>query len=228
MSAPDSTSCEACPMTSLPAYPHDMNVTGTLYIISAPSGAGKTSLVKRLLASFPDVEVSVSHTTRPSRRGERDGVDYYFVDTATFRALAQEGVFLEYAQVFDYYYGTSRHAVTERLRSNLDVILEIDWQGAQQVRVHAPEACSIFILPPSRDTLRQRLERRGQDDRAVIERRMHDAITEISHYDEFDYIVVNDAFERALATLQAIFIARRQRRDCQVWQQRELIQALLS
>jgi len=205
-----------------------MNVTGTLYIVSAPSGAGKTSLVKQLLASLPNVEASVSHTTRPRRPGEQDGVDYYFVNMTTFRALAQEGVFLEYAQVFDYYYGTSRHAVTERLRSNLDIILEIDWQGAQQVRARAPEACSIFILPPSRDTLRQRLERRGQDDAAVIERRMRDAVTEISHYDEFDYIVVNDDFERALAALQAIFIARRQRRDYQVQQQRELIQALLS
>ncbi len=205
-----------------------MSVTGTLYIISAPSGAGKTSLVKRLLATVPDVEVSVSHTTRPSRPGERDGVDYYFVDAATFQALVQTGVFLEYAQVFDYCYGTSRHAVAERLRSGLDVILEIDWQGARQVRARAPEACSIFILPPSRETLRQRLEQRGQDDEAVIERRMRDAVAEISHYDEFDYLVVNDDFERALAALQAIFIARRQRRDCQLRRQHELIQALLS
>jgi guanylate kinase len=174
------------------------------------------------------VEVSVSHTTRPSRPGERDGVDYYFVDAATFQALVQAGVFLEYAQVFDYYYGTSRHAVAEQLRSGLDVILEIDWQGARQVRARAPEACSIFILPPSRETLRQRLRQRGQDDEAVIERRMCDAVAEISHYDEFDYIVVNDDFERALAALQAIFIARRQRRDCQLLRQRELIQALLS
>jgi len=205
-----------------------MSVTGTLYIISAPSGAGKTSLVKRLLATVPEVEVSVSHTTRPARPGEHDGVDYYFVDVATFQALVQTGMFLEHAQVFDYCYGTSRHAVAEQLRSGLDVILEIDWQGARQVRARAPEVCSIFILPPSRETLRQRLEQRGQDDAAVIERRMRDAVTEISHYDEFDYLVVNDDFERALAALQAIFIARRQRCDCQVQRHRELIRALLS
>ena len=205
-----------------------MSVTGTLYIISAPSGAGKTSLVRRLLATVPDVEVSISHTTRPARPGERDGVDYYFVDLATFQALAQAGVFLESAQVFDYCYGTSRHAVAERLRSGLDVILEIDWQGARQVRERAPDACSIFILPPSRETLRQRLEQRGQDDKAVIDRRMRDAVAEIAHYDEFDYIVINDDFERALTALQAIVIARRQRHDYQVWRQRELIRALLS
>lgn len=205
-----------------------MSITGTLYIISAPSGAGKTSLVKQLLATVPDVEVSVSHTTRPVRSGEHDGVDYYFVDLATFQALAQAGVFLESAQVFDYCYGTSRHAVNERLHSGLDVILEIDWQGARQVREHAPDACSIFILPPSRETLRQRLEQRGQDDKTVIDRRMRDAMTEISHYDEFDYIVINDDFERALNALQAIVIAGRQRRDRQLRRHCELIRDLLS
>ena len=205
-----------------------MSVTGTLYIISAPSGAGKTSLVRRLLATVPAVEMSVSHTTRPARPGERDGVDYYFVNLATFQALAQAGVFLESAQVFDYCYGTSRHEVNERLRSGLDVILEIDWQGARQVREHAPHACSIFILPPSLDTLRQRLEQRGQDDKVVIDRRMQDAIAEISHYDEFDYIVINDEFESALTALQAIVIARRQRRDRQLQRYPELIRALLS
>lgn len=199
-----------------------------MYIISAPSGAGKTSLVKQLLATVPDIKVSVSHTTRPARPGERDGVDYYFVDSATFQALAQAGVFLESARVFDYRYGTSRHAVNERLSSGIDVILEIDWQGARQVREHIPDACSMFILPPSLDTLRRRLEQRGQDDKAVIDRRMRDAMAEISHYAEFDYIVINDDFESALSALRAIIMAGRQRCDWQVRRHRELISALLS
>ncbi len=205
-----------------------MTAAGTLYIIAAPSGAGKTSLVKKLLEITPEVEVSVSHTTRPQRPGEQDGVDYYFVEPAVFQALIEEGVFLEHAQVFDYQYGTSRHAVLERLRAGVDVILEIDWQGARQVCAHIPGARTIFILPPSREALRQRLKQRGQDDDAVIARRMAAASSEMSHYHEFDYIVINDNFPAALEALRAIFIANRQLHAAQVWRRRELLQALLS
>jgi guanylate kinase len=205
-----------------------MIALGTLYIISAPSGAGKTSLVKKLLETVPGMEVSISHTTRPRRPGEQDGVDYYFVEPATFQALVQEGMFLEHARVFDYDYGTSRHAVSERLQAGVDVILEIDWQGARQVRERAPAACTICILPPSRESLRQRLQNRGQDDEAVIERRMRTATSEMSHYQEFDYIVINTDFDQALDALRAIVIANRHRCELQVWRQRELLQALLS
>ncbi len=205
-----------------------MTAVGTLYIISAPSGAGKTSLVRKLLETLPQVEVSVSHTTRPLRPGERNGVDYYFVDPATFQALAQEEVFLEHAQVFDHCYGTSRYAVTERLRQGVDVILEIDWQGARQVKARGAHPCTIFILPPSRAILRRRLEQRGQDDAAVIERRMRAAIDEMSHYAEFDYIVVNDDFAQAVEAVRAIVLANRQRRERQLQQQPELLPALLS
>lgn len=205
-----------------------MIATGTLYIVAAPSGAGKTSLVRSLVECTPGVEVSVSHTTRPRRPGEQEGVDYRFVDPDTFQSMVKEGVFLEYAQVFNHFYGTSRHVVTERLKSGIDVVLEIDWQGARQVRALIPESLAIFILPPSKETLRQRLKSRAQDDNAVIEQRMQAAVSEISHYNEFDYLIVNDDFNVALEALRAIFIANRQRRDKQVLRQGELLQALLT
>lgn len=205
-----------------------MTTTGTLYIIAAPSGAGKTSLVRTLVECTPEVEVSVSHTTRPRRPGEQDGVHYHFVDLDTFQSMIKEGVFLEYARVFDNFYGTSRHAVMERLQAGVDVVLEIDWQGAQQVRAVIPKSCTIFILPPSKEALRQRLKKRAQDDEAIIERRMQAAVSEMIHYNEFDYLIVNDDFNTALEALRAIFIANRQRRDIQVLRQRELLQALLS
>jgi len=177
---------------------------GRLFIISAPSGAGKTSLVKALLASNSRIVVSISYTTRPMRPGEKNGVDYHFVDHHAFKELIKAGDFLEYARVFDHYYGTSRSRVMEQLSKGLDVILEIDWQGAQQVRRAMAQNVSIFILPPSRAVLEQRLRSRKQDSNEVIERRLCDAVTEISHYDEFDYIVVNDDFDVALAELEAI------------------------
>jgi guanylate kinase len=186
--------------------------SGTLYILSAPSGAGKSSLLRALLDTVGDtVAVSVSHTTRKPRPGEIDGRDYHFVDPATFQAMVEAGAFLEHARVFDNHYGTSRPAVEQQLLAGQDVILEIDWQGARLVRELMPESTGIFILPPSRETLRERLQGRGQDDDAVIERRMRDAISEMSHYDEYDYLVINDVFERALEDLVAILRSRRLR-----------------
>jgi len=205
-----------------------MAALGTLYIIAAPSGAGKTSLVKALVECTPGVEVSVSHTTRAPRPGERDGMNYHFVDTAAFESLINAGVFLEYARVFDHYYGTSRDAVLARLTVGMDVILEIDWQGARQVRELHPDCLSVFILPSSREVLRQRLIRRGQDAPEVIERRMRDAVQEMSHYHEFDYVVINDDFQQALESLRAVFIANRQRQSRQSARHRQLLATLLS
>jgi len=204
-----------------------MEALGTLYIVAAPSGAGKTSLVKALVECTPGVEVSVSHTTRAPRPGERDGVNYHFVDTAAFEALINAGVFLEYARVFDHYYGTSRDSVLAQLATGVDVILEIDWQGARQVRELA-DCQSVFILPASREVLRQRLIHRGQDTPQVIERRMQDAVREMSHYHEFDYVVINDDFQNALESLRAVLIANRQRQPRQSIRHRQLLATLLS
>ncbi|NJM12071.1 MAG: guanylate kinase [Synechococcaceae cyanobacterium SM1_2_3] len=201
---------------------------GTLFIISAPSGAGKTSLVNRLIEITPGITVSVSHTTRPPRPGEQDGVHYHFVSLATFEDMLKVDAFLESALVFGNRYGTSRAAVLDQLQNDQDVILEIDWQGAQQVREQMPESASIFILPPSRDALRQRLTGRNQDSAEVIDRRMAAALDELSHYAEFDYLVINDEFATALDELRAIVIAQRQRRAAQLQRRRELLQALLS
>ncbi len=192
---------------------------GTLYIISAPSGAGKTSLVKQLIQHDPRVEVSVSHTTRDKRPGETDGVDYYFIDKERFLEMASSSAFLEHAQVFDNYYGTSQQHVEQQLLRGLDVILEIDWQGARQIRKLFPDSQSIFILPPSLKALQERLTNRGQDDSEIIQRRMRDAVNEMSHYAEFDYLVVNDDFDTALNELRCIFVANRLR---QLQQERSL------
>ena len=201
---------------------------GTLYIVAAPSGAGKTSLVKSLVETTPGIAVAISHTTRPPRPGERDGEHYHFIPLAVFEAMVAEGAFLEHAQVFGNRYGTSRAAVLSQLQAELDVILEIDWQGARQVRALMPDSSSIFILPPSREALRQRLAGRGQDSLEVIERRMAASLNELSHYAEFDYLVINDDFAAALETLRAIVIANRQRRATQLERQRELLRTLLS
>ncbi len=184
---------------------------GTLFIVSAPSGAGKTSLLKRLREELPDLVISISHTTRPRRPGEVDGRDYYFVSVETFERMLAQGAFLEHAKVFDHYYGTARRQVEENLERGFDVVLEIDWQGARQVREKMPESRSIFILPPSRQVLEQRLRSRGQDSEAVIARRMRAARAEIAHYDEYDYLVVNDRFEQALMQLESIIVADRLR-----------------
>ena len=180
---------------------------GNLYIVSAPSGAGKTSLVKALLEAEPRVRVSVSHTTRAMRPGEVDGVTYHVVSREQFTAMLEQDAFLEHAQVFDNFYGTSQHWVEQTLAEGYDLILEIDWQGAQQVRRLLPQAKSIFILPPTQEALRHRLTNRGQDSGEIIERRMRDAVSEMSHYVEFDYLVINDDFGHALEDLKAIFRA---------------------
>lgn len=201
---------------------------GTLYIISAPSGAGKTSLVKALIESTDDIMVSVSHTTRGMRPGEVDGRDYHFTDAESFRVMIADNAFLEHAEVFGNFYGTSRSSALDRMEQGMDVILEIDWQGAQQVRRKMPEAVSIFILPPSREELERRLRGRGTDSDEVIARRLGEAVTEMSHYSEFDYLVFNDDFDTALTQLRAIIIARRQRAEVRIAAQKEILDALLA
>ena len=204
-----------------------MTTPGTLYIVSAPSGAGKTSLVRALANTDPMVAISISHTTRLPRPGEQNGVDYHFVDDRTFQDMRERNVFLEYAEVFGNYYGTSGEWLMERVREGIDMILEIDWQGARQVRKIIPGCISIFILPPSRDTLMQRLRDRGQDDDAIITRRMQDAKAELIHFDEFDYLIVNDDFERALSDLRVIVQAERLRQSRQAQNRQPLITSLL-
>lgn len=191
------------------------SVEGNLFVVSAPSGAGKSSLLRALLEREPGLSVAVSHTTRSPRPGEVDGVHYHFVDRERFSAMVEAGEFLEHAQVFDRFYGTSEQAVREPLAAGRDLVLEIDWQGARQVRQRFSQACGIFILPPSVAALRERLSARGQDSEEVIERRMRDAEAEISHYPEYDYLVVNDDFDQALAELRAVIVASRLREQRQ-------------
>jgi guanylate kinase len=198
-----------------------------LLIVSAPSGAGKTSLVKQLIKDVDDLVLSVSHTTRPIRPGEVDGRDYLFVSQEEFQKLLEQHALLEHALVFDNYYGTAHKTVEENLHKGTDVILEIDWQGAQQIKKLRPDSISIFILPPSTQILEHRLHNRGQDDAAVIARRMQDAVTEISHFHEFDYILVNDDFQQALAELKSIVIANRLTNHRQQSRLKALIDELL-
>lgn len=185
---------------------------GLLFVVSAPSGAGKTSLVAALMSKLGDISVSVSHTTRPRREGEQDSIDYHFVDVATFESMVDAGSFLEHANVFGNRYGTAIESVKKPLEQGVDLILEIDWQGAAQIRVLMPDAISIFILPPSLETLEHRLRARGKDDDAVIRRRLSKAVEEMSHCVEYDYLVVNDEFTRAAEDLIAIVRAERLRR----------------
>jgi len=188
---------------------------GQLFTVSAPSGAGKTSLVQALLGEEHQLRVSVSHTTRPQRLGETDGVNYHFVDRETFLRNKAAGEFIEDAEVFGNLYGTSRLQIEALQTEGFDVILEIDWQGAQQMRRVAPETCAIFILPPSKEALAQRLYGRGQDDEETINRRMAEAVSELSHHAEADYLVLNKDFGTALADLRAIIRAQRLKRDRQ-------------
>ena len=202
-------------------------MSGSLYIVSAPSGAGKTSLVNKLIQLDSHIVVSVSSTTRPIRPGEEDGVNYHFLSTEAFEQKIADQDFLEYAKVFDNFYGTSRTTVEEQLKKGKDVILEIDWQGAQQVRAIMPDAISIFILPPSLAELQNRLKGRGTDSEDIIARRMADAQSEISHYHEFDYIVINNVFDIALHELHSIFSAGRLTQANQYQKHSRLIQSLI-
>ena len=199
---------------------------GTLFILSAPSGAGKTSLLKALREQDDELQVSISHTTRARRPGEEDGVHYHFVDHERFLHMVEAGEFLEHAEVFGNFYGTSETAVREQLEQ-ADLVLEIDWQGARQVRKRFAEAVSIFILPPSPEDLYQRLDARGQDSEEVIQGRMREAVGEMSHYDEYDYLVVNDIFDAALDELACIVRSQRLRTQNQAREQAGNIQRLL-
>jgi guanylate kinase len=175
-----------------------------LFVIAAPSGAGKTTLVHAVVAKHPELRFSISYTTRPQRRNEADGVDYMFVDASEFAALRDAGELLEYAEVFDNQYGTSRAQVEEHLRQGHHVVLEIDWQGARQVRESMPECITIFILPPSHEELVRRLRDRRTDSDEVIARRLRDAVSDMSHWGEFDYVVINDDLDNAVADLEDI------------------------
>lgn len=203
-------------------------MTGTLFVLSAPSGAGKTSLVKALLESTDDLCVSISHTTRTMRPGEQNGVNYHFVSIDGFKAMLEESDFLEHAEVFGNYYGTSRSFVEQTLKSGNDVILEIDWQGAQQIRRIFPGSISIFILPPSREALESRLRGRGQDPEHVIQTRLSKAQEEMSHFVEYDYLVINDQFEVALSQLRSVVLASRLAISHQSIRHEQLLQALLN
>ena len=213
-------------MSPSPADPH-----GTLFIVSAPSGGGKTSLtralVPRLAARGHEAAISVSYTTRAPRPGEQDGVHYHYVDEARFVGMVERGELLEHAQVFGRRYGTGRAKTAELLARGVDVMLDIDWQGAQQVRRLVPQARSVFILPPSADELERRLRGRGQDDDATIARRMAEARAEMSHWSEYDFLIVNRNFEQALDELAALFVAPRLERAGQAVRHAGLIRALL-
>jgi guanylate kinase len=200
---------------------------GKLFIIAAPSGGGKTSLVAALMANDDRLALSVSHTTRKARSKETNGKQYHFVSKEYFRELVREDAFLEHALVFGNYYGTHAGALDIQLDRGLDVILEIDWQGAAQVRKIFPDCCSIYILPPSYEVLRQRLSRRAQDSDEVINRRMTDAQSEISHWAEFDYIVVNEDFDTALKELESIIECTRDRQSIRQNEQALLLAELL-
>ncbi|MBT8449149.1 MAG: guanylate kinase [Gammaproteobacteria bacterium] len=203
-----------------------MSYKGTLYIVSAPSGAGKTSLLRTITEELTNLKISVSHTTRAMRPGEENGVHYHFVSVEQFKERIATNEFLEYAEVFGNWYGTSIASIDEQLNAGHDVVLEIDWQGAQQVRERLANTISIFILPPSRAELEHRLNHRGQDDAEVIAERMSEAISEISHYDEYDYVIVNDDFNTAKNELSSIFIATRQRLSKQQHKYQTLIDDL--
>jgi guanylate kinase len=204
-----------------------MNISGNLFIVTAPSGAGKTSLVRALLAADSQVRLSISYTTRPMRPGEVGGVDYHFVTEDHFLKMLEEGDFLESAEVHGARYGTSQTWVESALQSGKDLILEIDWQGAAQVRSLYPHAIGIFILPPSMETLEQRLRKRGQDADAVIARRLAAAQEEISHVSEFDYVIINDQFDVALHDLLAIVRCQRMRSEKQLARHRDLVQRFI-
>lgn len=203
---------------------------GNLYIISAPSGAGKSSLINALLADLPrsQVQLSISHTTRNPRPGEEHGVHYYFTQHDEFKRLIEQGHFLEWAEVFGNYYGTSLPMIERSLEQGIDVFLDIDWQGARQIREKVSNVKTIFILPPSKAELEKRLIGRGQDSAETIAKRMDEAVSEMSHYNEFDYVIVNDDFQVALSELKSILTAERLKQSAQAERHQGLISQLLS
>ncbi|MEA3639350.1 MAG: guanylate kinase [Lamprobacter sp.] len=213
-------------MPAAPAFPLTAS-QGLLFVVSAPSGAGKTSLVAALLKRDPALSLSVSYTTRARRSGEIDGKHYHFVDHQRFEQMIAEGAFIEYARVFDNAYGTAESSLRETLDGGQDLLLEIDWQGARQVRERFPQAVSIFIVPPSLSALEERLRGRGQDSDEVIGERMAKACHELSHWDEYDYLVVNDRFEQALGDLGAIVKAERLRRPRQAAREQDRLRSML-
>ena len=202
--------------------------SGNLYIVAAPSGGGKTSLVRHLVTTLDDIEISISHTTRKMRPGETDGIDYFFVDESKFISMINDSSFVEHARVFNNLYGTSSAQITERLKQGIDIVLDIDWQGAEQIRRIFPSAVSIFIVPPSLEELKIRLKNRRQDNNEVIRDRMIKAQDELSHYSEFDYLIVNDNFEHAAVELRAIVITNRLQIEKQVKKQAKLLSFLMS
>lgn len=205
-------------------------VSGNLFVVAAPSGAGKSSLIKALLARHPkgSMQVSVSTTTRNPRPGEVDGVHYHFVDEKTFLEQVEQGEFYEYAKVFDHYYGTSKTVIEDVLKTGVDVFLDIDWQGARQVKAAYPGVHTIFILPPSLEELERRLQERGQDSAETIAKRMAKAQTEMSHYGEFSYILVNQNFDESVQNFEHIVLSQRLRRSKQQIRYREILHDLLA
>ena len=199
----------------------------TLYTISAPSGAGKTTLVNALIETTDNIKVSVSHTTRQPRQGEKNGENYHFVTKDEFMEMLENNLFLEHAQVFDNHYGTSEQWLMEQLNAGIDVILEIDWQGAEKIRRLKPDTVNIFILPPSRATLEQRLHDRGKDSEEVIAKRLRGAVEEMRHCVEYDYIVINDDLDQALKDLQSIIQSQRLRQVAQAAKLEGLLSELL-
>ncbi len=203
---------------------------GNLYIVSAPSGAGKSSLINALLSDLPrsEVQLSISHTTRNPRPGEKNGVHYYFIHHNDFKALIEKDHFLEWAEVFGNYYGTSLPMIEKSLEQGIDVFLDIDWQGAQQIKQKLPNVKTIFILPPSKAELEKRLIGRGQDSEEVIAKRMAQAVSEMNHYNEFDYVIINNDFQTALTDLKSILIAERLKYKAQAVRHQSLISNLLA
>lgn len=182
---------------------------GNLFVVAAPSGGGKTSMVRAVAQRLASLEISISHTTRPIRPTEKANVDYFFVSEAEFMAMAAKDAFIEYAKVFDYYYGTSIEQIKNRLEAGIDVLLDIDWQGAQQIKQLFPAAIGVFVLPPSLEELKRRLEARKRDNAEIIDKRMAQAIDEMRHYNAFDYVIVNDVFDRACDELCAVITSNR-------------------
>jgi len=204
------------------------DLAGNLFIISAPSGAGKSSLIQALLKQHSDMQVSVSHTTRAPRPGEINGVHYHFISIAEFKALIAQDEFFEWAEVFGNYYGTSKSAISASLSQGIDVFLDIDWQGARQIRQQAPSATGIFILPPSLAELEQRLTQRGQDSAEVIAKRMAQAQNEMSHANEYEYLIINDNFDAALHEFESIVLAQRNGYHSQLVKHSTMLNQLLA